>query len=224
MPRKLPLRLSRFSSEQTILCTALAPAMQRITDAINGGYLFAVQGQIPIQKAVPVIEKFQQRYPGLSRDRKYAYRQHKAGKARQKLVCFANRSESQLLFVLFTDLPDDHERWASVTKRDSRVRLYEYEAVRATKPGAGEVWTWQITPEDFEQGVEFMRTAIRRKQLPDLYHMIERTRTWPGFHRVRAQRQHLRKVITAEWLRTMPASNAPPPWPRLRYVSRLRTR
>lgn len=198
--------------------------MQRVTDAINGGYLFAVQGQLPLGKAEGLIQKLQRRYPGLARDRKFAYRQRKAERARHKLVCYVNRSEAQMLFVLLTDKPDNQEPWAPVTERESRVRFYEYEAVRTTKPDAGEVWTWQISSEVFDLRLRLMREVIRKRQLAGLQHLIDRTRTWPGFHRVRVQREHLRTAVTGEWRRTMPKGAAPLTWPPLRYVPRLKTR
>lgn len=78
MPPRLTAKLAVLESEQTIICTKVVPAMQRITDALGNGQTYVVSGTVALVDAPRVIAKIQGRFPGLTRNRKHAYRERQA--------------------------------------------------------------------------------------------------------------------------------------------------
>lgn len=227
MPTRLPPSLAPLQSDQTLICAHLFPAMQRLTDALGAGYLSYVTGCIPLAQASRVLTKLQTRYPGLTRDRKHAYRQGKLGLARYKLIAHSNRSAGNLVFFLLTDSPelDNQETWLNATVKRTRLLLYQYEALQMTKAGThAPVWTWHLSKEVLDEYRETLKVAIRLGRVDSIKAFIEQSRTWPGFYGVREQRAALRHAIEGEWKRTMPEGAPMPTWPRLRYLQRLATR
>lgn len=227
MPSRLPSSLQALESEQTLICAYLVPAMQRITDALRNGYVYYTSGEVDIATAVRLIAKLQGRFACLSRNRKYAYRVRKAGGARYKLVAHWNRSADFMRFVLFTDRPSpgDGETWADARRKQSRVALYEYEALQMTKRGlSGPAWTWQIQRGVVDDYRRFARSCINSRRQEALERMIQLTVTWPGFAGIRQQRASLKAAVDHDWRVAMPSNVPPPPWPRLRYVERIKTR
>jgi len=198
--------------------------MQRITDALRAGYGYAVVEEVPLPKATRVIEKLQDRFPALTRDRRYASRQRQSDQPTYKLVAFINRSAGHaLLILLSTNNSDTSERWQNVQHR--RVRIYQYEAVRATKEGqASPAWTWQITADELKRYKSELRELIRAKRSIGVQAFADASARWPGFAGVRKQREAIKRAIEGEWARSAPAGSTPPHWPRLRYVQRLPTR
>lgn len=212
------------AAPHTVICTSLAPTMQRITDALIGGYTHAVCGTVPLADAARVIRKLQARYPGLTRDRRHAWRERQAGRPAYKLICFVNRSSSEMPFVLLTTQPSEiSEQWCDVTK--DRPTIYQYEAVRRPREGqAAPAWTWQIRHGELAKYRADMRELIRRRRIAGVLRFVEQTASWPGFAGVREQRESLRQAVNGEWVRSMPHTEPPPPWPRLRYLRRIATR
>lgn len=201
--------------------------MQRIIDALNGGYSHWVKGEVPLARAAALVQKLQGRFPGLKRDRHFAHRQRVAGRPRHKLIVHINRSGAQAVFHLFTDLPrlEDREPWADAREKAGRVVLYQYQALRITKPNySGPAWTWRIHPLKFAGYWEFARACIRSKDGQPVHDMIRSAASWPGFAGVRLQKTQLEKRIEGEWRRSMPKGSELPAWPRLRYVQRIRSR
>jgi len=215
--------LRQCAAPHTVICTGLAPTLQRITDALVGGYTHAVCGVVPLADAARVVHKLQVRYPVLTRDRRHAWRERQAGRPAHKLIAFANRGSGEMPFVLLTTAPDDLERWRDVTTKD-RPTIYQYEAVRRPREGqAAPAWTWQIGAGEMARYRAEMRELIRRRRIAGVLRFIQQTASWPGFAGVREQREALRKAVTGEWVRSMPHTE-PPPWPRLRYLRRIATR
>lgn len=227
MPARLPPSLAQLQSDQTVICAHFVPAMQRIADALRGGYVHHVSGSVALAQASRLVEKLQTRFPGLGQSKYVAYRNGRAGRARHKLIVFANRASSTAIFHLLTDRPqeEDRENWCDARRKASRLQLYQYEALQATKAGtSGTVWTWQIQRSVVDELKALARISIRAKKAVPVEVLIQESRTWPGFSGVRLQRVALASSITAEWRRTMPSNLPPPEWPRLRYVQRVRTR
>lgn len=227
MPSPVPSSLVALESEQTLICAYLVPAMQRMTDALRHGYVYYTSGEVDLRASTRVVTKLQGRFPGLSRNRKHAYRVRKAGGARYKLVAHWNKSAGFMRFVLFTDrpLPDDGEAWADARQKQSRLSLYEYEALQMTKPGlSGSAWTWQMQRTVVDEYKRFARSCINFRRPEALSRMIQLTVTWPGFAGIRQQRAWLKTAVERDWRVAMPSGEPPPPWPRLRYVQRIRTR
>lgn len=227
MPTRLHPRLAALETNQTTVCTRLDAAMQRRTDALALGYVHHVGGTVPLSKAASLVDKLQARFPALKDNKNQAYYRKTKARPRHKLIAFANRSSAEFLFHLMTDLPqaDDRERWSDARNKRSRLCLYQYEALEVTKAGqAGTSWTWQMQRPYIEEFKALAKLSIRAKAPRPVLAVIEESRTWPGFFGVRTQRSALRASLTAEWIRSMPATEPPPEWPRLRYLQRLRTR
>lgn len=225
MPTRLPAKLAALESEQTIICTKVVPAMQRITDALGNGQTHVVSGSVALVDAPRVIAKIQGRFHGLTRNRKHAYREREAGRPSYKMVAHANSSAGRLQFWLMTDRPDpeDGEKWLEATK--SRPKCYQYEALRQTREGFSEpAWTWQMTSGAFDQVRAVMLDQVTRKDDSGLLTSIQLSKTWPGFHGVRQQRAVLWGTVNGHWRRVRAATEPMPEWPRLNYVRRVRSR
>lgn len=223
MSERIPSALLNRRTDQTVVAGWRDPAMQRVSDALRSGLTWYVQGSLPLPDAGRLMAKFQERFPALTRDRKHAHRQKLAGEPRYKLVVFANRSSDEALFWLLTDRPDDpREKWLDATR--SRLRCYEYEAVQRTRAGAETpAWSWAFAADHFKRLKDEIASSIRRGTKPcTAVGMGQEARTWAGFSGVRAQHAQLAKVYRHEWSRKH--GTEPEPWPRLRYVQRLRTR
>lgn len=221
MSERVPSSLLARRGGQIIVAGKRNPAMQRISDALRAGLTWYVQGDLPLTDAARLVSKFQEQFPPLTRDKRYASRRKMAGAPRYRLVVFANRPSAQALFWLMTDRPEDpREQWRDAL--GDPTTCYQWEAVRRTRTGAAQPsWTWAATREHFREAKARIRKAIRQGRPEDAVAFGAESRTWPGFAGVREQRAALLRVYTAEWARTR--ADKPPPWPRLSYVQRLKT-
>lgn len=224
MIERLPADLLALRSDQTVIAGWRDPALQRISDALRSGLTWYTSGSLALTKASRLVAKLQSAFPDLTRNRQHASRLKAAGKPRYKLVVFANRSGGTALFWLLTDQPTDlREQWLDATDAARRLSCYQWEAVRQTKPGVAlPVWTWAMAAEAFESAKAEVRSHVRSGQLDQVAAIGKWSASWPGFSAVRRQRQALAHVYAGEWRRAGRADA--PPWPKLRYVQRLRTR
>lgn len=212
------------ADSQILRCTSPAAAMQRITDALAAGLSWYTAGELPAEKWPRVEAKLAARYPLLMRDRFAVYRAKKAGESRQRLIVFQPKGESRVGFFLLTSVVDSDEPWRDSTNKHTRPRLWNYEAVRITKPGANApLWSWRIESTAYAQLRNTLIERIRKHQDTALVEWIDSTRKWPGFAQVRRQHFALGLLLQGEWSRSR-AGEAIPDWPRLRYVQRLKTR
>lgn len=226
MPAVVPASIDAKGGDQVVICINLAPTLQRLTDCLKNGYSHVATGlkPVPHSKAGPLLAKWIKRYPMLTKSKHAGTRAAKAGHARYKVVMFWNKIQGHALMYLLTDRPeqDQHrEQWQCVTGgRVERLALYQYEAIRATKPEQPEPsWTWQIRKEYFDRFRRFVQMNARRQRFKRLASFEQMARTWPGFHRVRRQHSELGGVLQAEWL-----GEGRPKWKTLGYVQRLKTR
>lgn len=224
MTQRLPAELIARRSGQTLIAGWRDPALQRISDALRSGLTWYTSGSLALTKASSLVAKLQSAFPELTKNRQHSSRLKTAGKPRYKLVVFANRSEGTALFWLLTDQPTDlREQWLDATDAASRLRCYQWEAVRRTKPGGAlPVWTWAMTSEALVSAKSELRRVIRNGLIDQAVVWGQASATWPGFSAVRRQRVALANFYAREWRRSR--SDEPPAWPRLRYVQRLRTR
>ncbi len=195
--------------------------MQRISDALGSGLTWYVQGRTGLVNGADLVAKFRTRLPQLTRDRRHAHRQKLAAKPRYRLVVFANRPRSEVLFWLLTDQPEHHsEKWIDASR--DKLTFYQWEAVRHTREGASKpAWTWAMSASEFAKMKQEIVDAIRRGPAERAVAIGRESRTWPGFARVRAQREALNRVYQWEWQRKR--SDAAPTWPGQRFIQRIRT-
>jgi len=208
---------------QVIRCKSPTSAMQRITDVIRAGMTWFIQGELEHAKVVGFVTKMVYRYPRLERDRFANHRARKSGEAVHKLVVFESATEATAVFWLFASAVDVIERWRDATV--DRPRLWTYEAVRQTKPGAEKpVWTWRFEKSAYHQVRETLIERVRKKQDRELEDWITSSKKWAGFAGVRVQHRALGTLLYQEWRRSRGYVEPVPEWPKLRYVRRLKTR
>ena len=195
--------------------------MQRISDALGAGLTWFVQGSTGLQSGAELVAKFRTRHPQLTRDRRHAYRQKEAGKPRYRLIVFANRPQSEILFWLLTDQAEHaSEKWIDSTR--NKLTFYHWEAVRHTREGASKpAWTWAMSTSKFAKLKQEIVDAIRKGPAERAVALGRESCTWPGFARVRAQREQLNRVYEWEWKRKR--SDSAPAWPRQGFLQRVRT-
>lgn len=224
MPKVVPERLKPLTGEQTVICSSRNALMQRVSDVLKSGYTHVVQVQVELGKAQAVIEKLQGRFPMLGKTRTVASKAKAKGLPRHKAVAFWNSSAGHALVYLFTDRPEvaDREKWMPVEGgKGHRVTFYEYEAVRHDR-GGSLAWTWQMEKAHLQKLEESLVASIRSSEAEAIAIFIQETRTWPGFHRVRAQHKALGELLKAQWKRAA-RKEALPTWPRLYYLQRIKT-
>lgn len=210
--------------DQVIVSRRIVSALYAVIDAVKT-YPYHVHATLPTKKLDAVVNKFKERYPDLSRDRKYAWRQRKAGLSTHKLIVFKPDTEKDIngFFVLMASSKDDSgENWLDARERKERIVVYGYELVRHTRKGNNKpAWTWRISSERYKKHVEQLVDAIAKKKDVWIVKWIASTLTWPGFAGVRAQHKALKKIFYGKWNRLR--KNMPPTWPRLPYVTRKAT-
>jgi len=206
---------------QTIIAGKRDPAMQRISDALGAGLTWYVQGRTGLQNGAELVRKFRTRLLQLTRDRRHAHRQKLAGKPRYRLIVFANRAQSEVLFWLLTDQAEHPaEKWIDSSRE--KLAFYQWEAIRHTRQGAANpAWTWAMSTRQFSKVKQEIVESIRRGPAERAVAVGQESRTWPGFARVRAQREELKRVYEWEWQRKR--SDPAPAWPGQRFLQRVRT-
>lgn len=128
--------------------------MQRIADAVRQGYHWHVSGQVTVEKADYLADKFDRVFR-ISRTPVQAFRARQQGEATARLLLWMPEEDAEKLvwILLKTDgkeyLPGHRpEPWRHAMEDDQRISLTGYWLVRMTKPGYPQpVWTWRYMPE-----------------------------------------------------------------------------
>lgn len=191
--------------------------MQRAADLVRTGHTAYVQGQISIDRAGFLAEKFEARYC-ISKTKLQASRARQVGGASTRLLFLTQESCAvQLHWLLLHypgDVADTAEKWRDAIS--DRITITGYELVRLTKPNeSNPVWTWRYcrTRQD-ELRSQFI-ACIRQKRDRDLAQLIHTTWRTPGFHGAREQVKKFSDLIKAEWKRTRGADEAIPGRPQI---------
>ena len=198
--------------------------MQRAADLVRSGHTAYVQGQIGIDKAAFLVQKFETRY-SISMTKLQASRARQAGNASTRLLFLAQEScEDQLHWLLLHypgDVADITERWRDAIS--DRITITGYELVRLTKPNeSNPVWTWRYSRTRHDELRSQFIACIRQKRDRDLSQLILTIWRTPGFHGAREQVKKFSDLIKAEWKRSRGAEEAIPEIPsRIGYVRRL---
>ena len=214
-------------ADQVLVCTSPAAFLQRVSDALRYGLTWYVRGTAPEAKWAGIEAKFRARYPTLGRDRKFLARERKAGRPAVRLFVLQPKGRAaglvEFVLVAAAPVPGDGETWRDATR--DRLRVWSYEAVRQTRPGASEpAWTWRLQKARYDALRSEIIERVRKRQDDALSALAASTRRWPGFAPIRKQHRALGLLLAGEWRRSRAAGEAPPEWPRLGYVRRLKTR
>jgi hypothetical protein len=198
--------------------------MQRAADLVRSGHIAYVQGQVSIDRAAFLAEKFEVRY-AISVTKLQASRARQAGGASTRLLLLAQEScADQLHWLLLQypgDVADTTEKWRDAIS--DRITITGYELVRLTKPNeSNPVWTWRYSRSRHDELRSQFIACIRQKRDRDLAQLIHTTWRTPGFHGAREQVKKFSDLIKAEWKRSRGADEAIPEIPgRIGYVRRL---
>lgn len=202
------------------------PWMQRISDLVRTGHHHYIQGQIPLNKAKFLAQKFSDYYEtGLSKlDQS---RKRKNGFASFRFLAWFDEHNDIVHWILCRtegQFPDSakREKWQDATSKNRIHVPGGYELLRLTKPTEPKpVWTWRYTKSHYEGFRESILRIIRTKhdeQLKVLIHEIWRT---PGFAGARDQVRSIAKLIIGEWNRSRVGQPMPEIPKRIGYVRRI---
>ena len=205
--------------------TNIKQALQAISDCIDTHPFFNCN-DLPLSKLDLVVDKIKSQYPDLERDKFYAYRLRKAGKASHRLIVYQPETDKDIegFFVLLSSQMDENKKfWKEATNKETRLVVYGYELVKKTRPGASKpAWTWRINKTRFEKHKQQITNAVIQKKFDWLKEFAKSTKNWPGFSGVREQhfelKKHLYKVISQNAKKE--AQGFYLEWPRLAYVTR----
>ncbi len=214
------------TADQVTVSASPAAFLQRVSDALRSGLIWYVRGTVPEAKWAGIEAKMRARYPTLSRDRKFLYRERKAGRPAVRLLALRPKGKAagliEFVLVAAAPVPGDGEAWRDATR--DRVQVWAYEAVRQTRPGSAEpAWTWRLQKARYDALRAEIVGRVRRRQDDALVALAAATRKWAGFAPVRKQHRALGLLLIGEWKRSRANSETPPEWPRLGYVRRLNT-
>lgn len=165
------------------------------------------------------------RYPALSLTRQQAWRARRNDGSLARVRLVALLSEKTVDFLLLADRAFGHEEtWLDARSSGARPCLWAFEAIRQTSPGASSpVWTWRMKKDHFHRIESSIKGFVRRQEDGPLREFAESTKRWPGFSAVRRQHVSLGRLVAAEWRRSGRDMAEIPPWPRIRYVQRIKT-
>lgn len=222
-----PEKPAAAGADQVLVCTSPAAFLQRVSDAMRYGLTWYVRGTAPEAKWAGIEAKLRARYPTLSRDRKFLARERKAGRPAVRLFALRPKGRAaglvEFVLVAAAPVPGDGETWRDATR--DRIAVWAYEAVRQTRPGASEpAWTWRLQKARYEALRAEIIERVRKRQDDELAALAASTKAWPGFSPVRKQHRALGLLLAGEFKRSRAYTDTPPPWPRLGYVRRLKTR
>jgi len=211
---------------QLFVITKKTVFMQRVGDLVRTGHTLYVTGEVPMDRAADLHEKFCRLYDaGLNKLQ--SSRRRKLGFLSSRLLVLHQEGARNLVWVLLrthgnppVSGTDNLEKWRDAIK--DRIIITGYELVRLTKPTEPKpVWTWRYTKEREQELREALVGYIRRRQdreLEQLIHIIWRS---PGFAGVRAQVKKFGQLIKSEWRRSSKDCGMPDIPERIGYVQRL---
>ncbi|MBW8066249.1 MAG: hypothetical protein GJU77_04450 [Ferrovum sp.] len=201
-------------------------ALQRLGDAVRGGYRWYVTGSLPQSKISTFCEKQSARYD-LSWSPVRTRAARKSGKAVFRLILLRQDREPDVIhwWLLRTEgemsSEAGREKWRNAHR--DRIFFQGYELVRTTKSGADHaVWTWRMPPDAERELRERVILLIRQKRDRELQELIDGVWRAPGFSGVRDQVKKVRTLLVREWKRSRAEGEAMPAVPeRIGYLRRL---
>ena len=207
--------------------TTRAPWMQRTCDLVRSGHHWFVQGEIPLERAAYLAEKFERLYD-IGLDRLQASRARKDGAASARLLLLALPDKNNLAWLLLrTDgnlspaASEVKEKWRDAYT--DRIKYDRFEMVRLPRPGQVKpAYTWRYTRDGYDLIRDSIIMTVRSKHDEQLKTMIAGIFHSPGFAGIRAQVIKLTDLIKAEWSKHRRTGSPMPVIPEhLGYVRRI---
>ena len=206
--------------------------MQRIADYVRSGHHRWTSGEVPLDRAHALAQKFAALYR-VDATRGQRQRMKRAGIGSAHLLLYARRPEAGakprtiLWFLLVSD--GEHPAAHSETLRDAhahgeRIRLDGYELVQLPRKDSDvPAWTWRMTAERYQSWREKVVECARKPALRAEHDITKKLYSVPGFAGIRSQVGFIVGLWRREWKRRRVASDAFPKLPPLRYVQRLKS-
>jgi hypothetical protein len=204
--------------------------MQRLLDNITRGYWHHTSGTVSVQRALPMVEKFSDRY-GIADGKDKRYRRRKLGGGNATLLLAPTDNPGVLKwFLLVTEgehLAHREESLRDARAKAGRIVVDGFELVelsRSADKGGGVRWTWRMTEEKVDGWRASIRAAARsstvKVRMPTVLRQLFSV---PGFGRTRQQVGTLTRYARGE-LERANVAGAQEMVPRsLGYVRRLPT-
>lgn len=206
--------------------------MQRVMDAVSQGYFWWTSGEVSLEKAERLEQKFQRNYR-IHESRLDRIKSKKSGFANARFLMFYRGPQRGILWWLLVTAGDHPahqlERLKDATKSGQRIEFDGFVLSRQTKaPVEGNPakpsWTWKFSEQKDEAWRAGIKTTIRQRRDRDFEQMMAALYASPGFNGVRVQIGKMRSFLNAEWRRSRAAGEKPPVLPtKLGYVRRLAT-
>ena len=203
--------------------------MQRIADVVRTGHHDYVLGQIAVEKAKFLAEKFSKHYDtGLSKLEQS--RKRKRGEASFRWLAWHDESTAVVHWVLCKTAglaPEEasREKWQDASSKSRLHIVGGYELLRLTKPQEPKpTWTWRYSKGHYEGLRDSLIRTIRTRRDDELRQLIHEIWRTPGFAGARDQVKQIKDLIKSEWTRGRGAENLPEIPERIGYVRRLADR
>ena len=171
------------------------------------GYDWYTSGIVKAQKALQLVEKFEQLYfIHLNSNQRY-YRKMQ-GKANAKLFLYPiKESQNFLWWLLVTDGQGDaHELEQLYKVYDQKKRLKwddDYELVRISKEKKSEeVITWRMTKKCRDAWYKRIQSSIRSRSDEEMKQTLWSLHRAPGFSEVRETVKKIKQYAQKEWQRS----------------------
>lgn len=201
--------------------------MQRIQQAASRGYVYFIQGYIPLNKVTSFAEKMNDRYDVGANENRRAYKKRK-GLANTRLFLYPIKDEQQFRYWLLATEGEGavhvEEKLHKIFDVHHRISFHnDYELVPVTKKGTEYSTTWRMTRQHYKEWHERVRSSVRNPYTDE----FARQSLWslnrvPGFAGIRVQAKSLLKVFHAEWKRSKHHATPLPPSKALGYVRGLK--
>lgn len=208
-----------------------AAFMQRLADVVRLGYHRWTSGEVLLERAPALVEKFAALYGvGASRGERLRLKRCGIGAARL-LMYLPQRADgtrpAKLVWVLLVTA-GDHPAGALETLRDARcagerLRLRGYELLQLPrKDSSAPAWTWRMTADRYQKWRDGVLEAARKPWLHADRELLRRLYRVPGFAGIRSQVGHIVALWRKEWRRRRAKADPFPALPQLRYLQRLK--
>lgn len=208
--------------------TSRAAWMQRICDLVRSGHHLYVQGELPLERAAFMAEKFERLYD-VGLDRLQASRARKGGAATARLFFLSLPDKKNLAWLLLRTegelspaASEVKEKWRDAY--EDRIKYDRFEMVRLPRPGQVKpAYTWRYTRDAYDLIRDDIIYSIRSKHDEKLKILIGGIFHSPGFAGIRAQVKKLVELMKSDWIRHRRTDSPMPPIPEhLGYVRRIK--
>lgn len=161
-------------------------AMSRVLDLIPRGYSRWLSGQVPVEKAEALAQKFHDQY-GIGCTPAQRITRKKNGIANACLVLYwpEHTKTVEWLLLATQGIGLESEALRRVDAKP-RLRWLGYELVRHTTRQKA-TWTWKRTAEQMADWYALLGSVLNRQQMFKVTSVLESVARQPGFHGIREQ-------------------------------------